>query len=507
MTMNVQSDAEKLGLLVAASERPRNKNGKLFVCCACALLAAFSMGFGLGYSSPADPDLQSKGILSPDQVSWFAALFAVGAIGGGPIAGFLLGVAGRKLTLMTCALPFVAGWVLLATGTAVWLLYIGRILTGIGAGMTSLVTPVYIAEMSSPQLRGLLGASFQLMITLGILVVYALGIPFNHVWLAIVGAGVAAALVVTMSFMPDTPRFYLSQHKRERALVVLRWLRGPDADVDVECREIEDALDNSNESFSIREFCQKSLLKPLFISIMLMIFQQCSGINAVMFNAKDIMTSAVQGISPDAATIILAAVQVGATFVSVILMDVAGRKILLVLAGALMAISSGTFGLYYQLTGNENITTTVASAFDFLGNATVSPSPATGTDLTWLSLVSIIIYIIGFSIGWGPIPWLIMSEIFPTKARGAASAIAAATNWLFAFIVTKTFTQLEDGLTRQGTFWLYAGVCVVSVIFVLFLVPETKGKTLEEIEAGFTGQTVHSNVHPTSDPDRDGVND
>ncbi len=169
---------------------------------------------------------------------------------GGPIAGYLLSKMGRKITLMMLAVPFVAGWVLLATCKTVALLYIGRILTGIGAGMASLITPIYIAEMSSPQLRGLLGASFQLIITTGILIVYALGIVFNHVWLAITGACLATLLVVLMLPMPDSPRFYLIRHQREKALEILRWLRGPSADIDMECREVEDALDNSSVSLN-----------------------------------------------------------------------------------------------------------------------------------------------------------------------------------------------------------------------------------------------------------------
>ncbi|XP_033640705.1 solute carrier family 2, facilitated glucose transporter member 8-like isoform X2 [Asterias rubens] len=474
---------------------PQNSNGTLFLCCGVALLAALSMGFALGYSSPADVDLTKSGILNESEASWFSSLLNIGAVMGGPIAGYLLGKMGRKITLMMVSLPFVAGWVLLAACETVAPLYIGRILTGIGAGMASLITPVYIAEMSSPQLRGLLGASFQLIITAGILIVYALGIAFNHVWLAITGGCLAALLVVLMLPMPESPRFYLIRHQREKALEILRWLRGPSADIDAECREVEDALDNSNEKFSMKEFTNPSLFKPLLISIALMIFQQCSGINAVMFNAKDIMAAAVTGISADVATVILAAVQVGATFLSVVLMDVAGRRILLTVAGVSMAISSATFGLYFQLKqGNHNNGTNLTGDFidGMLDGGSNEPN------LSWLSLISLVVYIIGFSIGWGPIPWLLMSEIFPSKARGAASAIATATNWMFAFIVTVSFKSMENALTDQGVFWLYSGVCVLSIIFVLLFVPETKGKTLEEIEAEFQSGSRH--VRLETDP-------
>ncbi len=162
-----------------------------------------------------------------------------------------------------------------------------------------------------------------------------------------------------------------------------------------------------------------------------------------------------------------------------------------------MAISSATFGLYYQLKENHHNGTNVTGELvdGMLDGSSNEPN------LSWLSLISLIVYIIGFSIGWGPIPWLLMSEIFPSKARGAASAIATATNWTFAFIVTVSFKTMEHGLKDQGVFWLYSGVCILSIIFVLVFVPETKGKTLEEIEAEFQGRNPH--VRLETDPNDD----
>lgn len=471
-------DDDTVRLLPSEADRIRSSTSSpyLYLVVAVALLAPLSAGYTIGYSSPALPDMDSIFNGDKDAESWFGSLLNVGAIFGGPVAGILIGVLGRKATLMVCAVPFAVGWAFIAGSSSVWSLYLGRISTGFATGMVSLVCPVYIAEMASPSNRGLLGSSFQLCITVGILLVYALGVPLHFAWLAIVAGVFAAFLAVFMFPMPDTPSYWLIKHQRHKALAVLEKVRGPHADVDLECREIEATLDSSDNNVSFQEFGQRHLLQPLLISLALMFFQQFSGINTVMFYTVDIFKSTGSNIDANVATIIVGAVQVGATFVSVMLMDRLGRKVLLVMAGVLMAISSTTFGFYFLLTDSHN--TTMTSHLE-------EELTSTKDSLGWLSLTSMAVYIIGFSLGLGPIPWLIMSEIFPSKARGMASAIASAFNWTCSFIITKEFLQLEEIMTKQGVFWMYAVVCVVEVIFVILFVPETKGKSLEEIENHF----------------------
>ena len=208
--------------------------------------------------------------------------------------------------------------------------------------------------------------------------------------------------------------------------------------------------------------------KPLIISLALMFFQQMSGVNAVIFYAGSIFTSAGFGGNPDVAAVIVGAVQVVATFVSCILMDRLGRRILLLLAGSVMCLSTVAFGVYY-----------------FLDNP----------NLNWLPLVSLNGFIIFFSLGWGPIPWLVLGEIFPDRVKGFASGAAAMTNWFLAFLVTKEFTQVEAAIHNYGTFWLFSGVCLLGVIFVAIFMPETKGKSLEEIQRNFEGNSNQDNLN------------
>ncbi|XP_019625170.1 PREDICTED: solute carrier family 2, facilitated glucose transporter member 8-like [Branchiostoma belcheri] len=459
-------------------EQVRNQFLATFV----STLGPLAFGMVLGYSSPALPDLKKEsGAVHMDSYhgSWFGSLSAIGAMFGGPVGGWCIEALGRKTSLMTAVLPFTGGWLILAYAQNLAMLYVGRLLTGIAAGMTSLTVPVYVAEISSPRLRGLLGASFQLMVTIGILLVYVFGNFLGWRWLAIVCLLPAVILIIAMAFMPETPRWLLAKGRRPAAVTSLLWLRGPDVDVEDECADIESNL-QQQESMSWREFTQPSLLKPFAIGMALMFFQQFSGINAVIFYSVSILEDA--GVEGNTGAIIVGAVQVVATFVACLLMDKMGRRVLLIVAGTGMAITSVTFGLYFQLEQNNGHNSTLTLA------TTPTPTPAPGPDLSWLSLTSMIVYIIAFSLGWGPIPWLMMSEIFPSRARGTASGIATLFNWFGAFIVTKEFDDMVKAFTEQGAFWFFAGICLLGVLFVFFVVPETKNVSLEEIEAYFEGK-------------------
>ncbi|XP_053182166.1 solute carrier family 2, facilitated glucose transporter member 8-like [Scomber japonicus] len=165
-------------------------------------------------------------------------------------------------------------------------------------------------------------------------------------------------------------------------------------------------------------------------------------------------------------------------------MDRAGRKVLLIMSGVAMTISTTAFGVYFYLMSQRHSSTSL-SLLELGVPSQVGEEPQ--ADLAWLALASMAVFITGFALGWGPIPWLVMSEIFPLKVRGVASAVCVLTNWGMAFVVTKSFQDMMTLLTSAGTFWLFASVCAVNVIFTIAFIPETKGKTLEQIEATFRG--------------------
>ncbi|XP_040050597.1 solute carrier family 2, facilitated glucose transporter member 8 [Gasterosteus aculeatus] len=452
------------------------KNRNLYLATLACVLGPLSFGFVLGYSSPAIPELSRiadpRLRLDAAQASWFGSIVTVGAAAGGLLGGWMVGRIGRKLTLMFCSLPFVSGFVVIIAARSVWMLYAGRLLTGLASGVTSLVVPLYISEMAHERVRGTLGSCVQLMVVLGIMGAYLAGLYLDWRWLAICSSVPPTLLMVCVCFVPETPRFLLSQGKRREAEQALRFLRGPDAPVEWECARIEDACDEQSASFQMSDLKDPGVYKPLVIGVMLMLFQQMTGINAIMFYAENIFERAHFKES-DLASVIVGLIQVVFTGVAALIMDRAGRKILLIISGVAMAISTTAFGVYFYLMSG------------LPSRAGEEPH----ADLAWLALASMAVFITGFALGWGPIPWLVMSEIFPSKVRGVASAACVLTNWSMAFIVTKTFQDLMGLLTSAGTFWLFSSMCLLNVLFTVAFVPETKGKTLEQIEASFRGSS------------------
>nr|XP_025967980.1 solute carrier family 2, facilitated glucose transporter member 8 [Dromaius novaehollandiae] len=321
---------------------------------------------------------------------------------------------------MLCSVPYVSGYIVIISAQNIWMLYFGRILTGLASGITSLVVPVYISEVAHPKVRGMLGSCVQLMVVTGILGAYIAGITLKWRWLAVLCCFPSCIMLLFMFFMPETPRFLLNQNKRSEAIASLQFLRGPYVDHEWECRQIEANVEEEGLSFS--EFKNPSIYRPLLIGVALMFFQQVTGINAVMFYAETIFEDANFKDSR-MASVVVGSIQVCFTAVAALIIDKTGRKVLL--------------------------------------------------------------YISGFALGWGPIPWLVMSEIFPLKARGISSGACVLTNWVMAFLVTKEFHDLIGFLTSYGTFWLFSAFCCMNVIFTAFYVPETKGRTLEQIEAYF----------------------
>ncbi|KAK6312948.1 hypothetical protein J4Q44_G00162950 [Coregonus suidteri] len=464
------------------------KNEKLFLASFAAVLGPLSFGFVLGYSSPAIPELSTitdlRLRLDDDEASWFGSIVTIGAAIGGLLGGWMVDKIGRKLSLMFCSIPYIFGFTIIIAAQNVWMLYLGRVLTGLASGVTSLVVPLYISEIAHERVRGTLGSCVQLMVVTGIMGAYIAGMFLDWRWLAICCSIPPTVMMVFMCFMPETPRFLLSQGKRREAEEALRFLRGPDAPAEWECARIEDTSDDQGGSLGMADLKDPGVYKPLGVGIMLMLFQQLTGINAIMFYAETIFEEA-HFKNSNVATVVVAATQVVFTAVAALVMDRAGRKLLLILSGVSMCLSTAAFGVYFNLSSETHGNHHGNSSGLGLVESPLSDDHV--AELSWLALASMGFFITGFSLGWGPIPWLVMSEIFPSRVKGFASSVCVLTNWGSAFIITKTFQDLMDLLTSAGTFWLFSGCCALNIVFTIIFVPETKGKTLEQIQARFKG--------------------
>lgn len=388
----------------------------------------------------------------------------VGGIAGGPLIDSL----GRRKTIMGIAVPFFVGWMLIATATNVMMVFAGRIFCGICVGVGSLAFPVYLGETVQPEVRGTLGLLPTAFGNTGILLAYFVGSYLSWYDLAFFGAALPVPFFLLMIIAPETPRWYVTKGRVEDATKSLQWLRGKNTNIETEMRALTRSQAEADRTRGnvFTQMLNRKYVPAILITLGLMLFQQLSGINAVIFYAGTIFRDAGGTIDENLSTTIIGIVNFVSTFLATIVIDRLGRKILLYVSSISMIITLSVLGAYFYI------------------------KEATDIDVSnygWLPLACLVIYVLGFSLGFGPVPWLMLGEILPSRIRGTAASMATGFNWMCVFMVTKTFHSIIATINMYGTWWLFAVVCTLGLIFVIFFVPETRGKSLEEIEKHLTG--------------------
>ncbi|XP_045497513.1 facilitated trehalose transporter Tret1 [Colias croceus] len=436
-------------------------------------LGSMIVGFSSAYTSTALVSMQNDTSItvSEAQSSWIGGLMPLAALAGGVIGGPLVDLIGRRKTLLFTAFPFFIGWILIAAANVVHLILAGRAICGLCVGVGSLAFPVYLGETIQPEVRGTLGLFPTAIGNIGILISYIAGRYLDWSQLAYLGASLAIPFLALMLLIPETPRWYISRGRTEEARKALQWLRGKNAKIDNEMRDIALSDAEIENASSVKELFNKKYLKSISISLGLMAFQQLSGINAIIFYTVEIFKMSGSSVDPYLSTIIVGVVNFISTFISTALIDRAGRKMLLYISSVSMTITLILLGTFFYVRDVLNLDVTV---------------------VLWIPLTCLMLYLLAFSLAFGPIPWLMMGEILPAKIRGAAASICTAFNWLCSFIVTTTFHDIKSALGPWGTFWLFGCICFVSLFFVVFFVPETRGKSLEQIENKLTGRNTRS---------------
>ncbi|PPR98757.1 hypothetical protein GOBAR_AA21910 [Gossypium barbadense] len=366
-------------------------------------------------------------------------------------------------SLLIAAIPNIIGWLAISFANHSSFLFMGRLLEGFGVGIISYTVPVYIAEIAPQNMRGSLGSVNQLSVTIGIMLAYLLGLFTNWRVLAVLGILPCLILIPGLFFIPESPRWLAQMGMTEEFEASLQVLRGFDTDISVEVNDIKRAVASSRKTTTIRfaDLRRRRYWYPLTVGIGLLVLQQLSGINAVLFYSSNIFERA--GVkSSNVATFGLGLIQVIASGVTTWLVDKAGRR-----------ISSSGMTLSLLL---------VATAFYVEGY--ILEDSVIHSAMGIMSLVGLVAFAISFCLGVGAIPWVIMSEILPVNIKGLAGSVATLFNWMTAWAVTMTANLLLSW-SGGGTFTIYAGLAAFTIIFVARCVPETKGRSLEEIQSSF----------------------
>ncbi len=437
------------------------REGKNFVYMAALTTSIGSLLFGYdtGVISGAILFVKKQFLLDSAAEGIVVSSVLIGALLGAASGGLLADKLGRRKSIIIAGMLFTIGALVAAVAPDSALLVAGRVITGLGVGLASFTSPLYISEISPSNIRGKLVSLAQFILTIGIVVAYLIDFALapSSNWRAMFGLVMipGLALVIGMSLMPESPRWLIDKGKYDQALLVLQEIHETKEQALAHVDKIKKEL--AEEKTGWHELLAPDVKPMLVIGALLAIFQQVTGINTVIYYAPTIfqMAGFVSASAAIFATVGVGAVNVAVTFVALSLIDKLGRRPLLILSLSGMVASLVVLAFAFS------------SRFSFTGP---------------LAAFSLMAYVGFFAIGLGPVFWLLISEIYPLSIRGLATSMAALTNWASNFVVALTFLLLIAALGSTGTFLLYAVLGVAALLFVMKYVPETKDLSLEVIQ-------------------------
>jgi sugar porter (SP) family MFS transporter len=453
----------------AVSQASSGYSRYVYVAAGVCALGGLLFGFDTGIISGALLFIKKDLALSPFLQSAVVSAILVGAVVGAGSSGPLADRFGRKTMTIAAAAVFIVGALGSALAPNVGLLIAARVILGFAVGSSTIFVPLYIAELAPTEIRGTLTSLFQLAITLGIVVAYLVNYALAEAeawrWMLGLGAVPALVLLVGMLPLPDSPRWLVEMDRHDEARSVLRRVRASGADIDGEMEEMEQAItEEEREAAGWGELLRPWVRPMLIVGIGLAMGQQLVGINTIIYYAPTIMeaTGLEAGVSI-LATLGVGIVNVIFTVVALVLIDRVGRKPLLLVGLVGIFVALVILGLGYAL-------------------------PSLSGIVAWITFVGLIVYIASFAASFGVVLWVVLPEIFPLKIRGSAMSVCTILHWSSNLLVSLTFLPLISAIGEAATFWGYAIIAVGTFFFVYFLMPETKGRSLEQIQRDLLGE-------------------
>ncbi len=423
-------------------------------------LGGLLFGFDISVISGTIPFLQEVFNLNEAMKGWVVSSALIGCIIGASFAGRLGDKFGRKKVLLVTSILFAVSAIGSGIANSIPTFVLYRILGGFAVGGASVLAPMYIAEVSPAHLRGRMVSINQLTIVIGISLAYYSNYFLLQVgenawrWMFAAEALPALFFFFALFIVPESPRWLVARNRENDAKQVLTKVAGTDF-ANFELSEIKASLVGNEKRGTLKQLFNKKYSFILFLGIFLAVFQQWSGINVIFFYAPDIFAKANLGV--DAAlfqTTLIGLMNIVFTILAMRVIDKIGRKLLMLIGAAGMAVCYIAIGFLFS----------------------------TGRTDDWLLLTFIIITPAFFAFGLGPTVWVVLSEIFPNKIRGAAMSVATFSLWVACYLLTLTFPVFVELFNASNTFWLYSVICIIGFLVILKYLPETKGISLEQLE-------------------------
>uniref|UniRef100_A0A182YRN8 Major facilitator superfamily (MFS) profile domain-containing protein n=1 Tax=Anopheles stephensi TaxID=30069 RepID=A0A182YRN8_ANOST len=468
-----------------------------------ANIISLSLGTAIGWLSPFLPLLISadspleQGPVTDIQATWIASLLCIGAFGGTFLFGWSAERFGRKVSLLATAVPLVGFWGCVAFGTTVEVLYVARLLAGLGAAGVFLLVPMYITEIAEDRIRGTLGSLFILFLNIGTLVSFVMGSYLSYHLTAYILFSLPIVFIALFAQFPETPQYLIRSNRVRDAESSLKYLRGytstPDhlemlrSEMDALLVQVSGEKDSTEQhSISLADFAPPSARKALLIGLVLVSLNQLSGCFALINYTAQIFADSGSDLDPNMAAIVVGAIQIIGSYGSTLIVDRCQRKVIYRRTAARgNSVPTRILTTFVSTLQHVYIATSFFAAIGLFTMGTHGYLKSQHVDVSainWIPVASLSFVIFIASVGLLPLTFVILSEILPPKVvRGLGGSLCTAFLWTISFLVVKYFPVAVELIGLHGCMWVFSAVCLSAGLFNAIFIPETRGRSIEQI--------------------------